>query len=587
MQPRLRPLVAALVIVLGTSAGLALADWTPDPLVGLWLKSHAKPFATCEPGDRTDDLKALRAIVGNARIVALGEGTHGTREFFQMKHRITQYLASQMGFTVFAIEANLPEAWKLNDYVLGGPGNPKELIAGMYFWTWDTEEVLAMVEWMRRFNASGRGRIEFTGFDMQVPDTAAAIVRRWLAVHDTAWVDSLKAIRKATATRDPGFVTSTGGLPVAEFAGHRVRYSGYVRTENVSGMAGLWMRADSPEKSSVAFDNMADQHLRGTMDWKRWEFTLDIPPQSNALLFGVLMVGTGRAWFDSLAIEVDGKPWSSSTIDLALEDAAGPIGLGRQTVTPRYSIAMDEQVATSGKRSLRLAAGPATPDTLGDVLRVRALTAARRLVEHLEAERRNPPPGTTAAQADWIARNAHVLLQHSLLEGKRRPDLRDSSMAANLEWIADEARKGAKVVVWAHNGHVSRRAGWMGDWLTKHYGDQVVNVGFATHDGEFGAMKDGALRSNALVPSPPGSIEWYAHDTGLPRFVVDLGTARRDTAVAAALRRGLTMRSIGALAQDIQFAPTAVIDEYDALLWVDHTTAARPLGGTGAKRKDP
>lgn len=585
MKARLRRLVAALVIVLGTSAGIALADWAPDPLIGTWMKSNAKPFATCEPGDRTDDLKALRAIVGNARIVALGEGTHGTREFFQVKHRITQYLASEMGFTVFAIEANLPEAWKLNDYVLGGPGDPKKLIAGMYFWTWDTEEVLAMVEWMRRFNASGRGRIEFTGFDMQFPDTAAVIVRRWLAAHDTAWVDSLKAIRKAGGRSDPGFVTSTGTLPAAELAGHRVRYSGYIRTEDVAAYAGLWMRADSPERNAIAFDNMARQQLRGTTDWKRWEITLDIPPQADNINFGVLSVGTGRAWFDSLAIEVDGKPWSSPSIDLALEDAAGPIGLGRETLVPRYTIRMDDQVAASGKRSLRLAAGPANADAVGDEARARALAGTRRLVEHLEAERRNPPPGTTAAQADWIARNAHVLLQQAILEGKTRPGVRDSSMAANLAWIADEARKGAKVVIWAHNAHVSRRADGMGDWLTKRYGEQVVNVGFATHDGEYGAMKDGALSVNPLVPSPPGSIEWYAHDTGMPRFVIDLRTARRNAPVMAALRKGLMMRSIGALAVDTQLMLTSVLDEYDALLWVDHTTAARPLGGTGVKRK--
>ena len=50
----------------------------------------------------------------------------------------------------------------------------------MYFWTWDTEEVLDMILWMRAFNASGRGRVQFTGFDMQTPTVAMEIVRAFV-----------------------------------------------------------------------------------------------------------------------------------------------------------------------------------------------------------------------------------------------------------------------------------------------------------------------------------------------------------------------------------------------------------------------
>lgn len=104
--------------------------------------------------------------IGNARIVALGEATHGTREFFQLKHRMLEFLATWMVFTIFSIEANMPEAYRLNDYVPNAKGDPAQLLKGMYFWTWDTKEVLEMIQRMREFNQSGKGRIEFTGFDM-------------------------------------------------------------------------------------------------------------------------------------------------------------------------------------------------------------------------------------------------------------------------------------------------------------------------------------------------------------------------------------------------------------------------------------
>ena len=111
-----------------------------------------------------------------------------------MKHRFLEYLVAKQGFTVFAIEANQPECRAINDYVVNGKGTAKDALAGIYFWTWNTEEVLAMIEWMRTWNAdpAHKQKIMFAGFDMQtsvvahknvaafvtqaVPDKAAALL---------------------------------------------------------------------------------------------------------------------------------------------------------------------------------------------------------------------------------------------------------------------------------------------------------------------------------------------------------------------------------------------------------------------------
>jgi erythromycin esterase len=61
-----------------------------------------------------------------------------------------EFLVERMGFTVFGIEANWPESLAINDYVLNGNGDPAEALAGLYFWTWNTKEVLDMIQWMRR-----------------------------------------------------------------------------------------------------------------------------------------------------------------------------------------------------------------------------------------------------------------------------------------------------------------------------------------------------------------------------------------------------------------------------------------------------
>ncbi len=133
------------------------------------LRQRAVPLTTAEAGNPYQDLAAFGKAIGDARVVALGEATHGTREIFQMKHRLLEYLVKEKGFTVFAIEANWPESMAVDRYIKTGEGDPRKALADMYFWTWQTEEVLAMVEWMRAYNqaAGSRPQVSFTSFDMQ------------------------------------------------------------------------------------------------------------------------------------------------------------------------------------------------------------------------------------------------------------------------------------------------------------------------------------------------------------------------------------------------------------------------------------
>lgn len=101
-----------------------------------------------------------------------------------MKHRFVEWFTSQSDTTIFVIEASMPEARIVNDYVLHGIGNPKKALAGMHFWVWNTQEVLDLIEWMRSYNESGKGRIEFWGNDLQFPHLAADSVRAFVKIAD-------------------------------------------------------------------------------------------------------------------------------------------------------------------------------------------------------------------------------------------------------------------------------------------------------------------------------------------------------------------------------------------------------------------
>jgi len=146
-----------------------------------WIRASAIPITTVNAGNGFADLEPLRRVIGDARIVSLGEATHGTREFFQLKHRLLEFCVSELGFTIFGIEASYPECLRVNDYVLHGTGNPAEALAGTRFWTWDTEEVLALIAWMREWNSTHERHVKFYGFDMQFPTEAALGVLDYLA----------------------------------------------------------------------------------------------------------------------------------------------------------------------------------------------------------------------------------------------------------------------------------------------------------------------------------------------------------------------------------------------------------------------
>ncbi len=149
-----------------------------------WLARHSAPLRDVQaPVNGTPDdtdLRLVADIVGAARVVGLGESTHGTREFFQVKHRLLEYLVRALGFSLFAIEANQVAVERVNTYVQGGSGTARDAMRVM-FRVWNTEEVLALVEWMRAYNAAHpTRRVRFIGYDMQDHRTPADTLRAFL-----------------------------------------------------------------------------------------------------------------------------------------------------------------------------------------------------------------------------------------------------------------------------------------------------------------------------------------------------------------------------------------------------------------------
>jgi erythromycin esterase len=164
------------------------------------------PLRSLSAGAPTTDLQPLKSVLDGVRILGLGEATHGTREFFQLKHRLLEFLVTDMGFSALAMEASASAAPAVDAYVRQGSGDAAKVLAGLGFWSWRTHEVLAMIEWMRNHN-QGRPedeKVRFVGIDPQRCGDSLALVDAFLRQAAPDRVAGLHAWLGVLATAHPG-----------------------------------------------------------------------------------------------------------------------------------------------------------------------------------------------------------------------------------------------------------------------------------------------------------------------------------------------------------------------------------------------
>lgn len=131
------------------------------------LSEAAVPIAGTAPDEDMVDLQSLADGFARAAVVGLGEATHGTREFFQLKHRILRFLVVEHGVRTITLQNGFAQTRALDDYVRRGEGDVRTALSTSLDPVWQAEAVLAMVDWLRSFNA-GRpadDRVSLYGLD--------------------------------------------------------------------------------------------------------------------------------------------------------------------------------------------------------------------------------------------------------------------------------------------------------------------------------------------------------------------------------------------------------------------------------------
>jgi erythromycin esterase len=403
-----------------------------DPAMTNWLREHAIPVRTVAAESGLDDLQAVGSMVGDSRIVALGEATHGSREFFQMKHRMIEYLVKEKGFHVFAIEAGWASANELNAYVQSKPGaanqpaNARQLLRKYAYlmWPWRTEEVLELIEWMRDYNnrPTTKVKVQFTGFDMQEPVPAVDLL--------TDYLDGI----------DP-------------------------------------------------------------------KLAKDISSLLSCIRFSL-----------------------SNVTRIASYAAGGEAGANRCGASLRTA----ETMLQKQQAKLEKASSKAAYSTAAQYMRVLQQTKDYYFLRFAQ----DPSLG--------FSTNSRNNLRDAVAE-------RDVYMAENVAWLLKHHGPQSKVIVWAHNGHVSFNPkislGFkpMGAHLRERFGKDYFVMGFSFFEGRFNAQRInfadpartflaaslglGALPSPATVPLPvANSYERIFDSLGEERFILDVRPAFTDPA---------------------------------------------------------
>ncbi len=409
-----------------------------------WVSNQAVPLNTVLPGSGTDDLLPIQDMVGDSRIVSLGEPTHGNREVFQLKHRMIEYLVTEMGFNTFALECPLGEAYDINRYVVDGIGDPEKALAGIYYWTWDTKEVLDLLKWMRGYNADPRHKkkVKFYGFDPQDPERAAKVMLEYLEEVDSELTKN-------------------------------------VRTE-----------------------------------------------------LGILEV-----------------PFSNPEI------------IGRRQYIP------------------------AEYDSL-------SLREIRHVMKAFDTNKESYIEASSLAE--WTltrqhARQVELYIEANTEDGKNYSKVRDYGQAENLKWIMDQEGSDAKMIIWAHNSHVSNSSRWENEWMGTHlkrwYGDELKIFGFFFNQGGFKAIDEAnpsrGMYDFSVGPATEGTFEHIMASTSLSVAALELNKLPNKGIVYDWFNQERPSRNSGGGFNENEapkfFWPYNLMIAFDVLVYLDSTTAVKSI----------
>ena len=133
-----------------------------------WLNNHLSALKSVSVQPSHKDMTAIGQFCSGARLVGIGEPTHGTHEALQFKLRLLDYLVTEKGFNTIALEEVIPTCDKMNDLLNANPGAVKDSLLKMPFYKlWKSAEMNELFAWISRYNHTHSRKVNLIGFDME------------------------------------------------------------------------------------------------------------------------------------------------------------------------------------------------------------------------------------------------------------------------------------------------------------------------------------------------------------------------------------------------------------------------------------
>ncbi len=557
----LRSLALAAVALVALSASAQGRAPDPPAEVVAWIRAHAVPLAGADPALPDADLDALGPLLGDAQVIGVGEGTHGTAEFFAFRDRLVRWLARRGELDAVLWETEF--VYSLGrEPALNDPAVPLAEV-GMFGNVWTTDENEALLAFVRDHNQSAEAPVRFVGVDAF--DIARSVVAG-LAAAGRVGGDA----GRAAAVMAQAF----GSDPAETCAGSRACFGALLGmspdrarrfAEGAAWLADV-LDAHPDEWTGAVAARIAEHATR-----HRLQFALMAP----TLPGDTLSIGESEDRF--AAVEAAARRAADALA--AVLGARDPAWWA--TVAPVVAALPDGLVAYRDSMS---AADRYAWDEA--VRGVRARVATGRYGD-----------GALLAQADTL-----VLQLDRLHQALRTPPThmdfdneREVAIGLTLPAVARRLDRGGRMVFGAHNGHVgynpsitlARKSS--GAFVRDGLGDGYLALGTFFGEGSFQAYdtRSGAddwdgppFRAFRLGPPPPGSFEAALWATGLDAFALDLRRLPDEGPVAEWFRTPRPARNIGnAYDPDrpADFAEETVVAEgFDGLVFFRHAERAVP-----------
>lgn len=542
-----------------------------------WLKANAIPIKS-PAFDSSEDLSFLVPVIADKNLVLLGEGTHGTREFFLMKDKIVRYLIEKRNFKNLGMEYDMVNSLPVQEYIQTGRGNAESALSQQRGWVWNTEEVLSTVEWIKKYNEKNDKKVNYFGVDMLIivpPLTYSLDFLKSQQIAETAEVET--KLKELTGRSIYDFQTN-GNDFYEKFSGDAPIENNYKLKEITLLLVNLF---DANKEKIVKQTSLETWETN-----KRVAFTAY--QKSKHLL----------QWNMNSIFPTFGRKQQSEIYGKAENLSKNLKRFYQENDPAQYKeiepVLMLIENPSRGNRKYR---------ELTIEERGKLKDAIMSSIERLDVRRSLYLKKADANKLAEVEADLRLILKifEIYKDYLSKPALstneREIGLAENVEWLYEKG----KTIIWAHNGHVSKSGNsetdTMGTLLKNKYKDEMLVIGTTFNKGKFQAAysekqtnaNTSQLKEFEVGQAKEGSLEYLMAQVGEPIFLIDFRKLPEKGAVREWFSQKHYVRSIGNSFNpdkpDDYYEFIEIPKHYDIMIFFNETTRAKPTKSVIEKYK--